>query len=302
MKLQLAALALISTVASAAPTPVLTGLYSVGELGILEFSTIDGKVVGKVRSVAQCPFAPEAVVVQGTLEGTTFTGTVVLCQDDTPNCSAMRTYPMLGVFHDESVAGYVRLENGCTSPALDRGQLHLKPASYDEKQKVMGGSSASAHAQKNSKVDAAQLAAEALSEGNRYLQDQKVGQARDRFRAAMELDENRWEAFMGYGVTEVKLDHATLALPYFEKSLALAQRLRATSGQIAQIHYNRACALVALNQQPEAVAALRTAVKLGGAATFVDSFQADPDLEPLRTNVDFKRLSAEVLVQARRKK
>lgn len=302
MKLSLAALALLPTVALAAPTPVLTGLYSVGELGLIEFSTVDGKVSGKVRSALQCPFAPEAVVVQGTLEGTTFSGTVVVCQDDTPNCSAMKTYPMLGVFHDESVAGYVRLDPGCSSPALDRGQLHFRPASLEEKQRVLGGSSsAGALAAKLSKADIAQLAAEALSEGNRFLQDQKVAPAREKFRQAMDLDETRWEAFMGYGVTEVKLNHAVQALPFFDKALVIAQNRRASPGQVAQVHYNRACALVALERQTEAVASLRTAVKLGGAATFADSLQADPDLEPLRNNIEFRRLTAEALVQARRK-
>lgn len=302
MKLPFAALALLSTLASAAPAPVLTGLYSVGELGLIEFSTFDGKVSGKVRSVAQCPFAPEAVVIQGTLEGTTFTGTVVVCQEDTPNCSAMKTYPMLGVFHDESVAGYVRLEPGCSSPALDRGQLHFRPASFEEKERFLGGtSSAGALAQKLSKADIAQLAAEALSEGNRFLQDQKIPPAREKFRQAMELDETRWEAFMGYGVTEVKLKHAQQALPYLDKALSIAQNRRASPGQLAQIHYNRACAFVALDRQAEAVAALRTTVKLGGAAAYVDSLQGDLDLEPLRENIEFKRLTAEALVQARRK-
>ncbi len=299
MKLTLA-LALCSFAAAAAPTPVLTGLYSVGELGLVDFSTVDGKVTGKVRSSAQCVFAPDAVVVQGALEGTTFSGTVVICQDGA-SCPSTRTYPMLGVFHDDSVAGYVRLDSGCSSPALDGKSLHFRPASMEEKQKLFGDASASALAQKLSKADLAQLAAEALSDANRLFQDQKVGPAREKFRQAMELDETRWEAFMGYGVTEVKLRHAELSLPYFDKALAIAQARRVSVGQQAQVHYNRACALVALGRHPEAVTSLRTAVKLGGAASFVDSLQADPDLEALRNDLEFRRLVAEVLVQSRRK-
>lgn len=301
MKLLFAALALSSSVALAAPSPVLTGLYSVGELGLVEFSTVDGKVSGKVRSVAQCPFAPEAVVVQGVFEGTTFTGSVVLCHDDTPNCAATRTYSLLGVFHDEAVAGYVHLERGCTSPALDRGLLLIRPASSEEKQKLLGGSSASALAQKLSKTDLQQLAAETLSEANRFLQDQKVAPAREKFRQALELDETRWEAFMGYGVTEVKLERAAQAMPYFDKALAIAQARRATPGQLAQVHYNRACAFTALGKEADAVSSLRSAVRLGGANAFVDALQSDPDLHELRENVEFRRLAAEVQVQSRRK-
>lgn len=299
MKLTLA-LAFCSLAAVAAPTPVLTGLYSVGELGLVDFSTVDGKVTGKVRSSAQCVFAPDAVVVQGALEGSTFAGSVVLCQDGA-SCPSTRTYPMLGVFHGDAVAGYVRLDSGCSSPALDGRSLHFRPATMDEKQKVFGDASASALAQKLSKADLAQMAAEALSDANRLFQDQKIGPAREKFRQATELDETRWEAFMGYGVTEVKLHHAELSLPYFDKALSIAQARRVSVGQQAQVHYNRACALVALGRHPEAIASLRTAVKLGGAVAFVDSLEVDSDLEPLRRDPEFRRLSADVQVQARRK-
>ncbi len=301
MKL-LSGLVITSFVAAAAPTPLLTGLYSVGELGLVEFSTVDGKVTGKVRSSEQCVFAPDAVVVQGVLEGSTFTGTVVLCQDDTsPSCQATRTYPMLGVFHDDAVAGYVRLDGSCRSPALDGKALHIRPANAEQRARVSTETSAAALAQKLSKADLQQLATETLHEANRLLEDQKVAPAREKFRQAMELDETRWESFLGYGVTEVKLKHAAQALPYFDKALALAQARRVSTGQQSQVHYNRACAYVQLGRHAEAVTSLRTAVKLGGAPAFVDALQTDVDLEPLRSDPDFRRLAADVQLQSRRR-
>ncbi len=299
MKSLLVALAMVPCVAVAA-TPPLTGLYAVGELGLVEFSMADGKIVGKLRSSAQCVFAPDTQVVSGTFEGNVFIGTVTLCQDGA-SCPAQKTYPMMGVHHGDSVAAWIHLEAGCTSPALEEKKLVFRPATVEEKKTVVGDSSAAAIAQKQNRGDPTAQAAEAILEGNRLMQDQKISQAREKFRQAMESDDSRWEGFLGYGVTEVKLGRAARSLEHFDKALTIAQAHRATPAQLAQIHYNRACAQVAMADNKGAVTSLRAAIKIGGASLFADDLTTDPDLNGLRNDLDFKRLVADALVQSKKK-
>lgn len=291
MKLPLAAAVALVSLSASAATPTLSGLYAVGELGLVDFSMADGKIVGKLRSSSQCVFVADTPVVTGTFEGNVFVGSVTLCLEGA-GCPAQRTFPVMGVHHGDALAAWVHLESGCTSPALEEKKLFLRPATIEEKQKVIGDSSASALAAKQNKGDAAAIAAEAILEGNRLFQDQKFGPAREKFRQAMESDPTRWEAVTGYGLMELKLGYPERALENFEKALTVATSRRATSAQLAQIHYNKACALVVTHDEKGAVGSLRQAVKLGGVT--LDDLLNDPDLNPLRKDAGFKALVAEV--------
>lgn len=299
MKRTLVALAMVPFAAAAAATPVLSGLYSVGELGLVQFSLVEGKVVGKMKSSAQCVFPPDTQVVNGTFEGGVFVGNVTLCQTGA-GCAVQRSYPMLGVSHDDAVAGWIRLDAPCQSPALDGRSLFFRPATPEEKQKVASESSAATVAGKN-KGDPAVQADEAINEGQRLIQDIKYGPAREKFRQAMLLDETRWEAFLGYGVSEVKLGHPERSLEYFDKALAAAQVLKVSPANIALAHYNRACAQAAMGDKKGAVASLKTAVRVGGASNVIDWLTDDPDLNPLRSDPEFKRLLSEAKAQHNRK-
>jgi hypothetical protein len=299
MKRLLVALALVPLAATAA-TPVLSGLYSVGELGLVQFSIVDGKVVGRVKSSAQCVFAPDTQVVTGQFEGGVFVGSVTLCQTGA-GCAVQRSYPMLGVAHDDAVAGWIRIDSACQSPALDGRSLFFRPATPEEKQKVASESSAATVAGKD-KNDPAVQADEAISEGQRLIQDTKFGPAREKFRQAIDLDDTRWDAYLGYGLTEVKLGHPERSLEYFDKALAVAQVRKTSAANLALAHYNRACAQVAMGDKKGAVVALKTAVRVGGASNVIDWLTDDPDLNPIRTDPDFKRLLADAQAQHNRKK
>lgn len=308
MKRTLFALALVAStvastlpfVAAAATPPVLSGLYVVGELGIVQFSLVDGKVVGKVKSSAQCVFPPDTQVVSGVFEGGVFIGNVTLCQTG-GGCAMQRSYPMLGVSHDDAIAGWIRLDSACKSPALDGRSLFFRPATPEEKQKVASDSSAAQVAGKD-KNDPAVQADEAITEGHRLIQDTKYGPAREKFRQAMALDDTRWDALLGYGLTEVKLGHPERSLEYFDKALVVAQARKTSAANLALAHYNRACAQVAMGDKKGAVVALKTAVRLGGATNLIDQLTDDPDLDPIRTEPEFKRLLADAQAQHNRKK
>jgi Tfp pilus assembly protein PilF len=296
-----AAFALVPLLAGAVQTPVLSGLYSVGELGLVQFTVVDGKVVGKVKLANECSFPPDTQVVSGVFEGGVFVGNVTLCQTGA-GCAAQRTYPMLGVAHDDAVGGVIRLDAGCRSPALDERALFIRPASVEEKQKVAGDSSALALAAKQNGKDPSVAAAEAIADGQKLLQDSRFQQAREKFRQAMELDDVHWEAALGYGLTEVKLSRPERSLEYFDKSLSIATQRKVQPAYVAQIHYNRACALVAMGDKKEAITSLRTALKLGGAANLLDQLTDDPDLGPIRGDLEFRKLVSEAQLQYNRKK
>lgn len=297
----LALAALLSGAAHAA-TPVLSGLYAVGEVGLVDFATIDGRVTGRLKLPGACDFAADTTVVTGSFEGNVLVAQVLLCQDGGANCPAERTYPMLGFWRDDVVAGQVRLDAACASPALDGKALFIRPASVEEKQKVLGGQgSAAALAKNRNQGDPVVMATEAIAAGKRHLEQQNFGQAREAFKVSLELDA-RWEAYNGLGVSEVKLNRARVSLEAFDKALELAAKAKVAPDGVQEIHYNRACALAALGETKNAVAALRTALKVGGAAGLVPSLAKDPDLEPIRGDPEFKRLYADAIVQSNRKK
>lgn len=294
------ALALVLCALTSAAAPVLSGLYSVGELGLVDFSVVDGKVIGRLKSSAQCVFPPETQVITGVFEGNVFVGTVNLCQEGA-SCTGQRTYPMLGVFHGDSIAAFIHLEGGCTSPALDGKSLFFRPATLEDKQKVLGDNSASQVAEKKSKKELAMIAGEAFQEAQRLLSNQSYGPAREKFRQSIAADDTNWEALMGFALTEIKLSRAQQSLEWFDKALAAATAVRATPQKTSQIYYNRACAEVALGDNKAAVASLRNAVKLGGASLYVEDLNSDPDLQKLGKDPDFRKLTAEVQLAAKKK-
>lgn len=288
-----------SALAVAAPTPVLSGLYSVGELGLVDFQIADGKVIGKVKSPLQCDFPTDTAVVNGAFEGGVFVGTINLCQEGS-SCPATRTYQMLGVFHDGAVSAWIHLDPGCSSPVLDRNTLYFRPATLEEKQRVLGSNSASAVAQKLNKKELAVLAAEALAEGNRLLADQKFGPAREKFKQSVEANES-WEALLGLATAEIKLNRLKESMGYLDRALSVAQGVKANGMQISQVHYNRACAETAMGDNKAALTSLRTAVKLGGAQLYLDALLSDPDLQKLRGDSEFRRFVADTQILARKK-
>ncbi|MFO0597631.1 MAG: hypothetical protein U0228_20160 [Myxococcaceae bacterium] len=288
---------LAPSVAVAAPTPVLSGVYQVGELGLVEFSVLDGKVIGKVRQSQQCIFPPDTQVVSGTFEGGVFVGSVTLCQEG--NGCAQKTYPMLGVYHVDSIAAFIHLDSGCSSRALDRNSLFLRPATLEEKQRLVNDNSAMLIASKGK--TATQIAAEEFAAGKKAIDDNKFDIAREHFKRSLELDPTPWQTMLGFGNAEIRLGRPQVGLEYVDKALNAATTKKESAGMLAQIHYNRACAQVAVGDSKAAIASLRQAVKLGGAANFVEGLATDPDFNKIREDKDFKQLYSDTFLAAKKK-
>lgn len=290
MKLVLAA-ALVSFTAVAAP---LNGLYAVGDLGIVEFSTSGTSVVGKLRTNGRCMLPVNSVVAQGALEGSTFAGTVTVCQEGS-SCGTPRVYPLLAVANDESFAGFLRVDRGCSTPVLKDKErlLVIRPANAEEVQRA---------SRKLSRSEATQAAADAMLEANHLLELNRDAEANGKFREAMEFDDTRWEAFLGYGITELHLHRPESALAAFDKAESIAEARKVAKPKIAGVHYNRACALAAMHRADDAIGALRTAIKLSSATMWIDGIENDPDLEPLRPDPAFRKFAAEAQLLARKKR
>ncbi len=280
MKLPMAA-ALLSLSALATP---LNGLYAVGDLGIIDFTTTGDKVTGKLRGSSRCPFAANTTVIQGALEDGTFAGSITLCQEGSA-CGASRTYPFLAVSHGSSFAGHVKLDVGCRSPALREKLLVLRPATDDEVHRAT---------RKLSKDEAARLASDLLKASDILMEAGNYEVARGKLLEALELDDSRWEAYNGFGVAEVHLGRPEAALSYFDKAQAVAELRKLPKRGLWQVYYNRACALAALNRTADAVEELRTAVRLPTGLEWKRILATDADLKPLRDDPGFIKLLAEV--------
>ena len=281
----------LSCSATAAPPPVLSGLYTVGELGVVDFSVTEGKVSGKLRQAHQCSnFSLNETVVTGSFEGQVFVGTIAICQDG-KGCEAKRTYPFLGVYRDDAVSGFVHVDPGCSSLALDNRGIVIRPASAEERTRLPGatGSGASEVAQKAETADPVE---NLIREGLALLKERKNTQARAKLLRAIELDDSRWGAHLGVGVADIELGEPNQALPELNRALELSSRLGLSQETVSAIHFHRCEAYSRLGMKKEALSALRSALNAGGSSVLADA-RTDSHLKWLREQPEYQRLLEE---------
>jgi len=288
---RLLTLALLLGAASAGASPVLSGIYQVGDLGLVEFSLQNGRVVGKYRGSGSCELGVGTEVVTGVFEGSVFVGTVVLCQDGA-GCERQAGYPFLGIWHDDALSGRVKLHTGCTSSQLSGNVLHVAPASAEDKARLFGEASNTAEqlaAKNKTRKQLEDEARAAIEEGVQKTGTGDYRGARDALTRGLAYFPDNWNAHNALGVCQTHLGNPSDALTQLERALGLAQKEKAPAGKVAEIHYNTACALVALGKKKDALASLKAAVKAGGADdVLLDSLAHDPDLKALQDDAEFK--------------
>ncbi len=169
--------------ASSAFAAGMTGVYVVGDLGLVEFTTSgDGEVSGKFRKGGACGMAPDRLVMKGIFDGDVFVGSVSLCQRG-PGCEE-KSFPFLGIWHEARLVGAVHIDDGCKSPALS-GENHLltvELASPEDRKAAQ--ISAALIARGNNKQDLKSLAGQAFNEGQASL-DSDVNAAAQKFERAI---------------------------------------------------------------------------------------------------------------------
>jgi hypothetical protein len=278
---------------AAASAPAMTGLFQVGGVGLVDMAVADGQVVGRLKATDECAeIALDTPVLQGAFEGSLFIGTVTLCQSGA-SCTPQKSYPFLGFWVDEQLVGSVRLDPGCTSPAVDAGALHVTSATAQDRQKLLGGSGGSA-ATVARKLDGKTLEA-AISDGTSLVKDGKYSEALAILRAAQDADPDNVSVLYLTGVAYSGLKQPKNAVEPFRRAAELGRTRKLTPRLVGEIHFNLACALAQEKRSKEAIQALSAGYDYAGESGFtLDDLQKNPDLASIRRERDFQALTAKV--------
>lgn len=285
----LVAVALWGTAAAAAP-PMLMGIYDVGNLGLLEFKSEDGRVVGRYRVDGDCDFPRDKQVVSGVFEGGVFVGSVALCQSGTAACKE-KSFPFLGIWHDDRLTADVRVDADCQSRGLSGKRLVIAPATTAQKKRAVDQVDAVDVARGTpKKASDAELKA-LIVEGQRRLSNEDFEAARDAFARALSVsaEPGNWQLRVGLGAALSGLKQYNNAVTELRKAANDAERAGEDSGLAAQdLHYNLASIYTQMSKYSDAISELRQAVDLG--YTDFEKMQSEPDFAAIRTEPDFRRL------------
>ena len=263
-----AALALVSAPALAEPPPSLSpGLRAPG-FGDLELQ-VKGETLSAfaLERAGACRFEPGRRVLEGQFEGGVFVGRVMLCQTG-PACEAERSVPVLAFYSaaQGTLSSVVRLDAGCTSPALQGGRLVLEPLTQLPAEGRKELAERRRQAERNK-----QRARVVLTEAAKHLQGQRFAQAAALFDVALSYYPENFAALQGLGVAEFEQGHTAAAIAMYERSLALAPD--------KDTYFNLAVAYARLKNRERALENLQRAATAGFDAP--NFMQGDKDLTAL---------------------
>lgn len=210
------ALASLPALASAPPS-LSPGLRAAG-YGDLELQ-VKGDLVSAftLGRGGACRFEPGRRVLEGQFEGGVFVGRVMLCQTG-PACAAERSVPVLAFYSaaEGTLSTVVRLEDGCSSPALQGGRLVLEPLL---RLPAVGRKELAERKRQTARNE--QRAKEVLTEAGKLLNDHKFDQAGALFDVALSYYPENYAALQGLGVAEFEQGRTAAAIAMYERSLAL---------------------------------------------------------------------------------
>lgn len=295
-------LALCLASATAVAAPALAGLYNGGELGLLDVSTTEGKVVAKFKKGGACNFRPDVQVLSGVFEGNVFVGTILVCQQG-PSCDAERTYPFMGVWHESTLSGDVKLESTCKSPGLNERHLKLAVATNEDKlilRQETSSASTVAIAKPMSKREQQELTDKALVLAQKKMKEGDYRAAAQSFERGISYQEENWAAHAGLGVAELGLKNTDKAISELQRAMQLTRSAKISEIDLGDLHYNLACALSRGGQKKEALQSLVKAIKLLPVGSMVDQLDQDHDLDPLRSDQEFRRMLADARIARER--
>ncbi len=253
MRQVLANIGLIALLAAsnAAASPSLRGAFR-GEIGTVEFEAEDGRV--KARALqGPCGFDPSRVILDAQFEGTVLVGRIFLCQQG-PQCGE-DSFPFLGFYNadDRALSAYVKLSEGCTSPALKDNRFSLRAIPAEDP----GAGSAAEIAKRNSNPkQAEQLALAAFTTAGKLFENEDYAAAKQQFLRAVSYYDKSADAFLGLGACEFYLGNMSAAIEAYQRSLAI-------DGENSYTHYNLAVAYARLKKSELALEALQKAANHG---------------------------------------
>lgn len=283
----------------ASAAPAMTGLYRVGGVGIVEVTIADGQVLGRLKAVDECTqIAPDTPVLNGSFEGNVFVGSVTVCQSGA-SCVPQKTYPFLGFWVEDELVGSVRVDDGCSSPAVDSGALHVTSASVEDRQRVAGkGGSASDLAQRDQKaVERAVADARALVEERKYPQALAILRV-----VQPDAPDNFSVNYLMGQAYSAQRDWAASVEPY-QRASEGARARKLPPEVVGEAYYNLACALAHQKRTRDAVDALVVGYEYAGDRAFtVENLATDPDLASIRSDKRFRELVSKMRLAAKPQK
>ncbi len=273
---------------SASAAPVLSGVYHVGSIGLVEFELQNNETVGRYRAGGECAFTPQDVVVRGVFQGNVFIGQVTLCQSGA-GCPTSESFPMLGFWRNDQMLAQIKFAPGCMSKATDNSQLLFVPATVEDKKALESSGSAASVASKNKPSSA--MVEDAIREGQKLNNEGKYAQARRQFDLAISGDESNFAAWYGLGTALLGLTEFVGAADHLERSIRNAPPT-ASREVVGMAYFNLGLAYTQLNRKAPALKSLRESARLLGADNILADFETEPKLNPLRGDKDFQQIVA----------
>jgi tetratricopeptide (TPR) repeat protein len=196
---------------------------------------------------------------------------------------------LLAIGRGDLMVGLVKLERGCSSPAVAERRLLIRPATPEEQRQAALAPPAKA-------ADPAESGLTATRQGQAHLGAGHYQEAREAFDVALRYGDTNYVAWLGLGTAQVKLGEYAAALVSLQRAQVLAQRDGALGSVAAQAQYDLACVYAQQRRKPEALKAIAQAARLLGP-DLLDEMEHDPDLEPIRSEPEFRRQAAALRAQ-----
>jgi len=119
------------------------------------------------------------------------------------------------------------------------------------------------------------------------INDDRAREALPLLKTATRLEPERPEP-------HVSMAEAYRSLRNWNAALKAADEAIRLGDEEGDAHFHKACALAQLRRPAEAIAALRKAIELDEFLVFTDDLESEPDLKPLATQPQFKKLMEEI--------
>ncbi|WP_375760223.1 type IV pilus biogenesis/stability protein PilW [Corallococcus exercitus] len=259
--------------------PQLNSTYQGDAFGPIELRSDGEHLTGTAPAGGPCQRPVAEQILTGDFQGNVFLGEITLCQTG-DTCTPSRSFPLMLVYNVEerALAGVVKLEGGCESPALPRnGMLVLRAT---EQGAALTPAAAPATEQRQAQAPAppppsggaAQVAAQrrlepldvaaTLKQGQSLLAQNPIA-ASQQFQLvlAQEKEKNNAWALTGMGVAHYLRKQHPEALKYLEQA-----RNVGSGAARAEAFFWTACVKRAAQESGFAQLALRQAVQGGWSA------------------------------------
>ena len=235
--------------------------------------------------------SPGMEVLRGDLIDDNFSGEIRLCLDG-PSCVAKESFLTALMVVDAaggSMSGAVERGNdACHAKISSKGGMTLRRAGLrGEKPKALPKPKPVAPPEKVEKARAVMRDAAA------YINEGRYEKARARFEESLTIVPLP-EAYNGIGVTRV-------ARREFPEALAAYKKAVEVDPNFGDSYYNMACAYTQLDKKEMALKYLKLSLA-NGFGSEVDAIEADPDLEPLRSDPRYQKLIQAAHAGAEKKK